>query len=493
MKIKNLAMVVLGLLCAASAIACGDQEAAIDAVQTTESLVETQSAADPEKYTADYLPDADYNGDSFRIAAYEEYPLHMEEESGNIIDDAIYKRSVLAEEKYNITIEETRYTYAGGGYSKVYDLLHKAAMSGTDDYDLYFVVFGDAYKGLMEGSVPPAYTLNYTDPSQPWYFTALNENLNIGGLQLLYYTAFDKNPGGKALVFNKKILTDRDIELPYNAVNDGTWTYEKFYNIARSVGSDVNGNGTADENDLFGFITAMDDYTDFAYYGSGLKLVDFSSGTPTINQNETLFDMFMLASEQKSDAHAILNATTFFKNSAAADVMQMELDMFTGGHGLFIQAYVSNLIKLGDMQDDYGIVPYPKWTEEQDRYYCGLDGSRIAVPCTSSKDLDQVSIIKEYLSVESLNINYPAYYEVSLKDRYVRDTESIQMLEIITASSAYDVGCAMDYEAIRGPWLNSLNSNKADFASAVSKNLKRAEKVITKLMENIDMLNDMYE
>ena len=81
MKIKNLAMVVLGLLCAASAIACGDQEAAIDAVQTTESFVETQSAAEPEKYTADYLPDADYNGDSFRIAAYEEYPLHMEEET----------------------------------------------------------------------------------------------------------------------------------------------------------------------------------------------------------------------------------------------------------------------------------------------------------------------------------------------------------------------------------------------------------------------------
>ena len=67
------------------------------------------------------------------------------------------------------------------------------------------------------------------------------------------------------------------------------------------------------------------------------------------------------------------------------------------------------------------------------------------------------------------------------------------MLEIITASSAYDVGCAMDYEAIRGPWLNSLKSDKADFASAVSKNLKRAEKVITKLMENIDMLKDMYE
>ena len=490
MNLNRIALFALGVLCAASVIACGDQEPTVDPEQTTDTAVETQPAEETVKYHADYLPDADYNGDSFRIAAYEEYPLHMEEESGNLIDDAIYKRNALAEEKYNIDIEETRYTYAGGGYSKVYDLLHNAAMSGTDDYDLYFVVFSDAYKGLMEGAVPPAYTLNHTDPTQPWYFTALNENMNIGGLQLLCYTAFDKNPGGKGLVFNKKILTDRDIELPYTAVKDGTWTYDQFYSIVKSVGEDVNGNGTADENDLFGFITAMDDYTDYAYYGSGLKLVDFSSGTPVINQNELLYDMFLLASEQMADNYAILNATTFFKN--AADVMQMELDLFAGGHGAFIQSYVSNLIKLGNMQDDYGIVPYPKWTEEQERYYCGLDGSRIAVPCTSSKDLDQVSIIKEYLSVESLNINYPAYYDVSLKDRYVRDTESVQMLEIITTSSAYDVGCAMDYEAIRGPWLNCLNKKRTDFASAVSKNLKRAEKVITKLMDNIEMLNDMY-
>jgi len=110
MKIKNIALFMLCLLCAASAIACGDQETAIDAVQTTEPFVETQTEEEPTKYTADYLPDTDYNGDSFRIAAYEEYPLHMEEGSGNIIDDAIYERNALAEEKYNITLGKTRYT-----------------------------------------------------------------------------------------------------------------------------------------------------------------------------------------------------------------------------------------------------------------------------------------------------------------------------------------------------------------------------------------------
>ncbi len=493
MKIRNISLLALGLLCAASIIACGDQDTSIDAIQTTSLVSETQSQEESTGYSADYLPDADYEGYSFRIAAYEEYPLHMEEENGNMIDDAIFKRNQLAEEKFNIDINETRYTYAGGNYQKVYNLLNTSALAGSDDYDLYFLVFPNAYQALIKGAIPPAFALNYTDPTKPWYCRSLNESLIVDGMQLLTYTAFDKNPGGQGLVFNKKILNDRNIESPYSMVKNGTWTYDVFYGLIKTAGEDLNGNGTADSDDQFGFITYTSDFTDFAYYGSGLKLVDFSSGTPVVNQDETLVDMFTKAVEATKDTFAFLDTSKFIKNTGATDVEQLGLDMFVEGKALFLKTYVSSLVKFGDMQDDYGIIPYPKWTVDQKNYYCGLDGSRISVPSTASKDLDRVCIIKEYLSVESLNINYPAYYEVSLKNRYVRDEESIEMLDIITNATTYDMGCALDYEAIRGPWMNCMSKNSTDFVSAVSKNLKRANRVITGLMENVEMLKEMYE
>ncbi len=493
MKIRTISWLAIGLLCAASIIACGDQDTSIDATQTTGLVSETQSQEESTGYSADYLPDADYDGYSFRIAAYEEYPLHMEEESGNMIDDAIFKRNQLAEEKFNIDINETRYTYASGNYQKVYDLLNASALAGSDDYDLYFLVFPHAYQALIKGFIPPAYSLNYTDPTMPWYCKSLNDSLVVDGLQLLTYTAFDKNPGGQGLVFNKRILNDRDIESPYSMVKNGTWTYDIFYELIKMAGEDLNGNGTADNDDQFGFIDSTAGFTDFAYYGSGLKLVDFTSGTPVVNQSETLVDMFTKAVEATSDTFAFLDTSKFFKNSGTVDSEQLGIEFFIEGKALFLHAYVSTLVKLGDMSDDYGIVPFPKWTAEQENYYCSIDGSRISVPSTASKDLDRVCIIKEYLSAESLNINYPAYYEVSLKNRYVRDEESIEMLDIITNATTYDMGCAMDYEAIRSPWQNCLSKRSTDFVSAVSKNLKKANRVITELMKNVEMLKEMYE
>ena len=60
------------------------------------------------------------------------------------------------------------------------------------------------------------------------------------------------------------------------------------------------------------------------------------------------------------------------------------------------------------------------------------------------------------------------------------------MLEIITQANTYDVGAALDYTAIRGPWLSCLEKGNNDFASAVAKNLPKAQKVIDKLLLNIE-------
>lgn len=488
-KTKLTALFFALLLCVPTFTSCGGGDTP-PAETTDQAAAETTPETEEETaYTADYLPDVTYDGYEYRIIEYEEYLLHQEEVTGSVIDDAIYQRNMLAEEKFDINITSTRYPYAK--YPEVGNLLKQAGRAQTDDYDLYFVVFADAYAALIEGAMPPASSLPYTDPTKPWYYHAINEGMNIDGIMLMAYTAFDKNPGGKCLVFNKAILDDIGEEYPYQMVDDGTWTYDQFYRLIEKVGADMDGDGAVSEADMFGFITSTDDYTDFTYYGSGQKLVDFTGGQPVINQNEQLFDMYMKSSAYLGKNYVVLDVFKLFGQATESQTKGVEI--FTAGHALFAQTYISNLVRLGDMEDDYGLVPYPKWTESQNQYYCGMDGSRIAVPCTGSADLERVCVIKEYLSVESLNINYPAYYEVSLKNRYVRDQESIRMMEIVTNGTTYDVGAAMDYNAVRGPWMNCLQKGDTSFASAVAANLSKAESVITKLNENVAKLKELYQ
>ena len=428
-------------------------------------------------YSADYLPDTTYGGYEYKIVAYNEYPADQQEENGNLINDAIFRRNRLVEEQYDIKIAETRYPYAQ--YSDVYALLKKAALAQTDDYDLYTVVFPNAYSGIVERLIPVASSLPVIDMSQPWYYKQINDGMAVNGVVLTAYTAFDKSPGGQLIIFNKNMMTALQLDSPYDLVDSGTWTYEKFYTMGEAARSDLNGDGQMNEEDRFAMCLAIDDITDFAYYGSGLKLVDFGEEIPQVSQDERLYDMF-------DKMVGFLNTGTILNLALDGTTADKALQLFKTGHSLFHKAKTSMLVQLGDMEDDYGIVTYPKWTESQENYYNGIDGSLIALPAVSATDMERTCVIKEALSVESMNIYYPAYYEISLKNRYVRDQDSIRMLEIITKANTYDVGAALDYNAIRGPWLKCLENRSTDFVSTVTKNLKIAQKAIDKLIENTE-------
>lgn len=480
------------LLCALiAASACGS-EAAAEPTDTKAAAPAQETAAETEQtsYHADYLPEVSYGGYAFRLVGYDEYPGDIETETGNLINDAVYSRNRTVEERYDVKITEKKYSYAN--FTDVYTSARQSGLAQSDDADLYNLVFSNAYSGVIEGIIPPASYLPVIDLSQPWYFHAMNDGLSINGVQLVAYTAFDRTPGGSCLLFNKKLMAELDLELPYALVDSGTWTYDAFYDMAKAGISDLDGDGKMTVADRWALAAPIDDITDFAYYGAGQKLVNFdSTGTPYVSQEEVLFDMFAKALDRISADGFFLNVSAV--KGAPAGTSYTSYQLFSEGHSLFAITRTSALVQLGDMADDYGVLPYPKWTEDQKMHYNAPDGSRIMVPLASSADLERVCVIKEALAVESLNINYPAYYEVSLKNRYVRDEDSVRMLDIITSGVTYDVGCAMDYNAIRGPWLNCMEKGKNDFISAVTKNLSKAQKVIDKLLENTEEIKNLYE
>ena len=98
-------------------------------------------------------------------------------------------------------------------------------------------------------------------------------------------------------------------------------------------------------------------------------------------------------------------------------------------------------------------------------------------------NLERTGIIIEALSAESMYLLTPAYYEISLKTKYARDDESQEMLDIIFASTVYDLGNIFDWGGVFTLPSNLTESGSTDFASRYAKIEKAAVKAMEKTIE----------
>lgn len=472
------------LLLFSSMTSCGS-----DTTETTTNTNVTdtdtaESETDDGLYVADYLPDVTYDGYEYRIYDYDEYPSDIEEPSGNIIDDAIYKRNMLIEEQYDIKFTTDRRAYTK--YEEVSVVVRNSAMAQSDDFDLACVSQRNGYNHVLAGECPAGSQLPMTDMTKPWHNQIMAESLTINGVTILDYTAMEVNPGGYGIIFNKKLIEDFGMDNPYDLVDEGTWVYDTFYSMAEQAILDLDGDGKMTVNDRYGIIGEWDRFVEIAYRGSGLKTVEMENGIPTISMSEALVDVFTRFVQYRDLTGSVFD--TFAQFGTAEASRDEGFGMFKQGLSLFTTGGPSRLTTMGDMEEDYGIVPYPKWTEEQEIYYSCMDGGRIYLPLSCSTDLERVCVIKEALAVGTLNYYYPAYYEDAIQNRYVRDTDSVRMLEIITNGIYMDLGTSIWWDIIRAPWQNCIQQNKTDFASAVAKNESKGQKAIDDLLEAIDFI-----
>ena len=81
---------------------------------------------------------------------------------------------------------------------------------------------------------------------------------------------------------------------------------------------------------------------------------------------------------------------------------------------------------------NYGIVPFPKYDNSQRDYVSWIYGGAAScgVPYTNP-DLERTGVVLENLAAFSHKFVKNEYYEVVVQTRTVRDSDSIEMLDII--------------------------------------------------------------
>ena len=387
------------------------------------------------------LPETDLDGYEFRILNIDEDTLwwslsltDTEELTGDAVNDAIYMRNRNTEQKYNFVINEIRVPD-----TVLNTTLRNSVNAGADDFDMVIPGTTSVPPHAQSGLLVDLHGVPYLNFEQPWWNGDVARNLSINNR--LFFTVSDfiltDDESAAILMYNKNIASNLGIdsaEALYKVVEEGKWTFDKFVQLSIDASADLNGNGAVDPlEDRFGVITV--DWLYSALLGGfGETLISKNKNdTPYISDNtERLLNAFIKMTEFMARRDVVVREHQDFRGSTD--------EFFINDRALFCGEVLAVVRIIRDMESDFSVMPLPKLDEHQERYYTyTLISTCIAVPVTNP-NLERTGLILEALTAESRRVLVPAYYEVALGAKYLRDEGSIRMLEIILENQLYDIG-----------------------------------------------------
>jgi hypothetical protein len=243
-------------------------------------------------------------------------------------------------------------------------------------------------------------------------------------------------------VFNKTVLAQfEEMDDPYQLVRDGVWTVDKMTEMALSVNADANGDGLMNEADTWGYLA----------YSWGALFLYFGSGESVVTKDENDLPVLSIMNDRSVEIMDTLyevqgGASPQYINGLA----NLQTTMMSENRLLFTITSVATIRKQfrQKVESDVGILPVPKYSEDQDRYYNLVvfqdTANMYSVPKTCP-DLEKTGFVLEALAQDSTDTLREAYYDKTISYKALRDRDSLEMLEIILATRTYDLASAFDW------------------------------------------------
>ena len=289
-----------------------------------------------------------------------------------------------------------------------------------------------------------------------------------------------------------KLVDDYQLESPYALVREGKWTFDKEMEMASAVYVDNNGNGTRDAADSYGM--TMGGLIGLDVYWSAFDL--------TICQKDANDIPSIAVNEEKMQA-VLDKLVSFYVDceyvwcppAPGGDPEQDDIaQMLSEDRILFSPLRIMHTDQIREMESPYGLIPLPKWNEEQDHYYTfEHDQYSIGGIPVSVQDPAMVSAVVEAMAADSYRYVTPAYYDVVLNGKYLRDKDSSEMLEIAMAGVKIDFGWIHTYSlsSISQSLIRDIlyNTKSSNFSSAYASKKKVYDKMMSKLVENVEKID----
>jgi ABC-type glycerol-3-phosphate transport system substrate-binding protein len=367
--------------------------------------------------------------------------------------------------------------------------MRRAVGAGDSIYDAA-VMFNNNVPGIVTADLlTNIENLPYIDLSKPWWDPAVNamsvdnkQFLLAGDLLIL------DNEATNVLLFNKDLMANLGIDLPYNLVREGKWTMDVMNEMIRDTAMDLNGDGIMTSyEDRWGFSGYNDTFHALLVAGGGALAVKDEYDIPYMDfasqRNLAVLDKVM---DLYYNPEYVLNAQSPPRGGqSATDGADIHRKGFEEDRILMLWTRMRFVEFFRGMESDFGIIPLPKFDEVQADYYSVVNpytGAMLGVP-KSADDPERVSIILEALAAESRYTLQPAYYDVVLQRKYTRDEESGEMLDIIFANRVYDIGAVYAFGNVFLDFINLASRYDRNIVSYYERRQSQMERQIERVVE----------
>ena len=373
------------------------------------------------------------------------------EQTGEILNDAVYDRNRKIEEELNCKILEKIIVNTSGTLTMLTDEAKNTVVSGSDDYEMMMLPVNQDISVVTGGYLMDLCAINGFQFDKTWWDQDVIQSTTLNGK--LYFAsgaatlmAFD---GMWCIFFNEDMMKDHGLDKPYDLVREGTWTIDKLSEYCATVANlndDSSFTWNKDGSCVWGISTFNSGPEKFVY-ASGVRgaEVDANGKIQNTMESEHFYNVIdKLANLLSTKSGMTISAsTTDFDADAGGYVY-----VFSTRRSLFMTAEIKAAQLLRDMEDTFGILPYPKYDEEQKDYQTTMVHQMmyLTVPATNSK-LDMTATISEVMAHDSYESVIPVYYDNVVEHKGLRNEDSVEMLEIMRSNRGMDLAVVFAWNA----------------------------------------------
>ncbi|MBQ8513236.1 MAG: hypothetical protein IJ497_11525 [Clostridia bacterium] len=502
---KRILAALLAALMLASSLASCSEKAAEETQDTTAADTEAspagveETAADTEAAeTSDGLIGVDlsynwkegvdqnnYDGYTFTILNgctatwYSYLNVIVEETTGEPVNDGIYERTQRVNEYLNVNIAEHQVSDSAAE-------LRNSVKGGTDDFGVALCTLMGDFAIAQEGNVYDLNTLEGLHLDQVWWDQNANEDLAINNK--LYFTtgSFDTTrfDSIRALYFNQQLIKDYNLTNPYEMVDNNEWTIDNFAAMLEAGVHDADGDGLWTDKDKYGWITYNEIGIDMLTRGCGVNyidkdpetgyLIDGTDGEKLIDVYTKIYDMYWGG----NDVFDIRQSrfTPYLRGKGDRIIQELFMENAT----IFYSECMAWTRELRNMEADFGIVPPPKYDQDQDRYYSIILNPFMQMIPVTVEDVNRNANILDALNAASHDTVMEGYVNITLQGKSSRDEDTVRMLRLVFDDLSYNLHFANI--TIRSTVTGGISGAK----ESISSDLKRSAKMLKKSFEKLN-------
>lgn len=401
-----------------------------------------------------------------------------DEITGEAVNDSVFQRRQLTEDRLNIKVIELAYEDRG----QLQNDAAKTISAGDNAYDVILTALSDGINNLTSKKLfLDLTTVPYLTLDGELWNKSMAESMRIGGKQFfttgVTSVSFLLTP--QLVMFNKELAAQYNLPDLYSLVLEGKWTIDKMNELMQGHALDLNGDGVLKpEDDRFALVDEGT-FGNALYMAAGLDtVIQDASGDWILNIGcEAAINLIDKCAPIFSDP-----ALVYQDVNAADQVLYARI--FTEGRTLFISGTVSHATSYREMENDFGVLPIPVLNEGDElRNSCNTWlPSGIGVPITAD-NLERTGLIMETMAAYSYDYILPAVCEKTL-GKTARDAESYRILEMIYECTAFDFNTIMDFGGSSSLLRSAMIGGTENFASQYAKLQKIANKNLDKFVKD---------